>query len=273
MTTLSLGPISGCIVTRQAPRVAVPERRASDWIDVRCLEEQRAGVSELSAEQRTLVSEAWLRVALRLHRGVIDGSRLTLELMSVGAPTRLLDRAEAHSSELTEVAAQAFAVASVHAGTELAPGGLELTDALRVDPVALVAGVFCEGFLGGEIVLHVHELWWEADPRPEIRSVLAVIQVAARNQLALARDVVAWLLQGPASAAAPGGNVTLRGLAPSEVRWDGLPLLPPGASDPRLAQRALLTPDKLEGLKTDWLRRALNAAGSAEFTSKPEATA
>lgn len=70
-----------------------------------------------------------------------------------------------------------------------------------------------------------------------------------------------------------GGNVTLRGLAPSEVRWDGLPLLPPGASDPRLAQRALLTPDKLEGLKTDWLRRALNAAGSAEFTSKPEATA
>ncbi len=228
-----------------APAVAEAERRSSDWVNGQILESQQVGVLALpDSTQRQHVADGWLRVGLRLHRGVVDGSRLTLELMAVGAPAELLDRAEACCSELTDVAAIAFAVASAYAGTALAPGGLSASEPLRVDPAALVLGLFHEGFFGGEIALRVHGAWREADLRPEIAQALQPIFIAARNSTELARGAVEWLLSGAGATAI----AELERARPQQLSFEGLPLLSPGASDPHLQRRGLLAPEWLATL-------------------------
>lgn len=235
-----------------APRLAILEPRESDWVDLDILRSQQAGLDDLpDASQRELVSAGWIALGSRIHRAVVDASRFTLELMAVGAPPELLERAEACGSELTEVAAVALAVASAYSGARLAPGGLEAPEPLRVEPSALAAGIFHQEFFGGEVALSVHDMWRKADLRPEIARAAALIGDAARNQCELARDSLCWLLRGPGASAIP----VLDAAMITEISWDGLALLPCVDGDlerasarGELESRGLLAPAQLAEL-------------------------
>ncbi|MCA9644382.1 MAG: hypothetical protein KC492_27000 [Myxococcales bacterium] len=257
MNSLSVGPIGGHL---GAPRLAPAESRASDWIDSRVLAEQRRGVEFVSGAVRRKVGDAWLTLALRVHRGVVDGSRMTLELMAVGAPAEILDRSEASCAELTDVSAMAFGVASAYLEGPRSPGGLEEPQSLRVEPAGLAAGIFCEDFFGGEVALGVHQALRRTTLEPEIAPIVEAICSAARNRLELARAALLWLLGGPAS----GAIKTLEDVSPAQITWEGFaPFTAPesldnvDARDPALERRGLLSLEALEELGARYLEQAL----------------
>ena len=244
MTSLSVGPVGGYF---GAPALAPAEHgaagdAASDWIDLATQAAQSVGLEGLELEARRQIGDAWLDVALRLHRGGVDGSRRTLELMAVGAPAAILDQSEACAAEVTDVSALAFGIASAYLGAPRSPGGLEAPEPLRVDPVGLAAAIFCEDFFGGEVALGVHQALRTSSPRPEIRPTLEAMYTAARNRKALARAALSWLLSGPAS----GAMAALDEAFPAKISWEGFAKSKPGASDPALNSRGLIAPEWLQ---------------------------
>src|SRR5207248_1646672 len=78
--------------------------------------------STLSLDDREELARSWLVEARAEHASIAAFSALSLDLMAVGAPPRLLERA--HRAALDEIvhARVCFALASAYAGEELAPG-------------------------------------------------------------------------------------------------------------------------------------------------------
>lgn len=81
-------------------------------------------VSSLSPAARTALADAWIENARSEHASVPAFSRLSLTLMSLGAPARLVEGA--HRAALEEIghARLAFALAGAYAGEPVAPGAL-----------------------------------------------------------------------------------------------------------------------------------------------------
>ena len=97
-------------------------------------------VSSLSPAARTALAETWIENARAEHASVPAFSRLSLTLMSLGAPARLVEGA--HRAALEEIghARLAFALAGAYAGEAVAPGALP---ELRGSP-AVTAGSLSE---------------------------------------------------------------------------------------------------------------------------------
>lgn len=81
-------------------------------------------VSSLSPAARAALAETWIESARSEHASVPAFSRLSLTLMALGAPARLVE--SAHRAALEEIghARLAFALAGAYAGETVAPGPL-----------------------------------------------------------------------------------------------------------------------------------------------------
>jgi len=175
---------------RLAPSIA-----RSDWYG----ELPAALARELEPTLRAEIARAWTEQALMEHASVAAFARFSLQLLSLGAPPRLLlDAAQAMADEVQHAQA-CFALARRYTDAEIGPGRLPIEGALeQQDLRAVVLGTIAEGCIG-ETVAALEAA--EALAHCEDGAACAVLERIAAEETRhaqLAWQFVAWALQaGP----------------------------------------------------------------------------
>jgi hypothetical protein len=184
--------VPGRVLRVRGKVVAAPLTAAEGW--------QRPGprpdLSGLSPEGRRALAAAWTHGARGEHASVPAFSRLSLTLMSLGAPARLVERAHEAALEEIEHARLSFALASAYAETPIAPGPItELRRAPAVTAMS-VAELAEESLIDGCLMEGVSAAAAAASLAcardPAVRDTLAVIAREEASHVALAWDVVGW---------------------------------------------------------------------------------
>jgi hypothetical protein len=161
-------------------------------------------VSSLSNAARAVLAEKWIESARSEHASVPAFSRLSLTLMSLGAPARLVEGA--HRAALEEIghARLAFALAGAYAGESVAPGALP---ELRTSPAvtagslselaieSLTDGCLNEGFAAAAATVASARACDGA-----VRDAWAAIARDESSHADLAWEVVSWCLEQGAPA-------------------------------------------------------------------------
>jgi hypothetical protein len=187
-----VGEISGRALRVRGRLVAAPVAGTDGW--------QRPGlrpdVSTLSAEGRRALAVAWTETARAEHASVPAFSRLSLTLVALGAPARLVERAHVAALEEIEHARLSFALAAGYAGEQVAPGPLaELHGAPAVTArslaelaeESLVDGCLIEGVAAAAAAASL------AGARdPAVRAALSIIARDEASHVALAWEIVGW---------------------------------------------------------------------------------
>jgi hypothetical protein len=193
--------VSGCGVGRPYleagnVRTAQAVRTTSTWNNNATL---LPDLSDLSANERAVLAEAWTRDGLLEHASIASFGRFALELLAVGAPATLIELA--HQAALDEVrhARIAFEMASAYGGTDIAPGAfpfgsgkgnIEVSQNLAdVAARAVVEGCFGEtlaSMVAAEQAIHATD--------PAVRQALEGIAEDEGRHAELAWRTVAWAL-------------------------------------------------------------------------------
>ncbi len=184
---------------RGRPRTA-PTRRDDAWVDA---PDALPDVSRLSADERARAAARWTRDAREEHASVAAFSRLSLDLLALGAGASLVERA--HRAALDEVrhARLGFALASAYAGSPVGPdawpdalvgtGAESARETLRrVAVESLVDGAYGEG-------LAALRAEGERADDPAVAAVLDVIAGDEAAHAALGWDVLAFCVGRDAS--------------------------------------------------------------------------
>src|ERR1043165_174718 len=87
----------------------------------------------MSEEKRQQLSELWLDSALSEHAAIASFSRFSLQLLAVGAPPELVQRAQLSAIQEIRHAQLAFSLASVYAGHPISPSHYE-SHILSINP-------------------------------------------------------------------------------------------------------------------------------------------
>jgi len=186
--------ISGRALRVNGKVVTAPLGRSQDWSGG-----HQPELSGLSSAARAALALHWHQTALAEHASVPAFSRLSLTLMALGAPGRLVDAAHRAAREEIQHARIAFSLASAYGGTEVAPGPLtELANAPAITATSLRAlaaeslidGCLMEGF--GAAVIEAGRV--RTADRP-LRAVLAAIAREEASHAQLAWDIVGWCIE------------------------------------------------------------------------------
>src|SRR5205814_887725 len=86
--------------------------------------------SELSVCDRAALGARYLEIALMEHASIAAFARFSLELLSLGAPSSLVERASTAMADEIRHARDAFALAGGYLGHPVGPGPLDTADAL-----------------------------------------------------------------------------------------------------------------------------------------------
>ncbi len=184
--------------------------------------DDRPDLAGLSDEERASLADAWQEQALLEHASVAAFSRLVLDLLALGAPAELVDRAAAATRDEIRHAARCFALASAYAGREIGPGPLPIPPRRgRRTLVRLAVESWREGCVGETLSVGVAAAQLAGATDPVVREVLAGIVRDESEHAALAWDLVAW-------ARAAGGGAVARALR----RETGAPVVPPAPPRP-----------------------------------------
>jgi hypothetical protein len=152
---------------------------------------------DLTSEQRASLAAAWTRDGLFEHASIASFGRFALELLAVGAPSDLLERA--HRAAIDEVhhARLCLALASAYAGATVAPASFPFDGRVEVDSslASVAARAAREGCIGETLaaVQAAEQLARAEDPA--VRAVLAVIAEDEARHAELAWRTVAWAVR------------------------------------------------------------------------------
>lgn len=169
-----------------------PLRRGSGW---------RTGPSPctegLSERTRRALSDAWVKDGLFEHASVATFARFAMQLLAVGAPSRLLHETLAAGRDEIRHAELCFALASAYAGEPLEPDRFPIEDDVRVntDLVAIVQETIVEGCIGETLAaLQAAEQARRASDPAVVASLESTVDDETRHA-ELAWRVVAWALE------------------------------------------------------------------------------
>ena len=187
-----VGTVSGRALRVRGKPVAAPLAGTDGW--------QRPGLgpdmSTLSPEGRRALAAAWTETARAEHASVPAFSRLSLTLVALGAPARLVERAHVAALEEIEHARLSFALAAAYAGELVAPGPLaELHGAPAVTArsltelaeESLVDGCLIEGVAAAAAAASLR-----AARDPAVREALTIIARDEASHVVLAWEIVGW---------------------------------------------------------------------------------
>jgi len=153
-------------------------------------------VGALSPDARAACTAGWTDAARGEHASVPAFSRLSLTLMAMGAPSRLVEGAHCAALDEIEHTRLAFGLAAVYAGAEVAPGALdELMTAPAVTAESLpdlAEESLVDGCLLEEIAAEAARAAAARATDPVVRAALATIARDEATHAELAWDVVAW---------------------------------------------------------------------------------
>ncbi len=175
-------------------------RPSSEWLATSNAQPSTKG---LSGSLRTWLAERWLADALDEHAAVAAFARLSLALLSVGAPPSLVEAAQHASLDEIRHAELCFSVARSYSDSPTGPDSLlgalspiELRSLEQIAVACLRDGCLGEGFaaaLAGRACERARD--------PEVRAVHAELARDEAMHAELAWRIVAWCLnQGGVSA-------------------------------------------------------------------------
>jgi hypothetical protein len=163
----------------------------SDWLDI-CLDPDLSG---LAPGERESLADAWTRVALMEHASIAAFARFTLELLAFGAPAALVQSSSQAMRDEIEHARQAFALASVYAGTPRGPGTLDVGGSLScVELHASALNAFVEGCVGETVAALEAREASELATDPAVRRLLSRVADEEARHALLAFEFVKWAL-------------------------------------------------------------------------------
>jgi hypothetical protein len=171
--------------------VALPISRR-DWAELEPQLREYAVSAELSAR----LADEWTRIALMEHASIAAFARFALQLLSLGAPAELVERATSAMADETRHAKACFAVASSYARTTLGPGPLSIEQSLADSALdAIVINTIREGCIGETLAAIQAREAAEHATDPVIRELLQRISEDESRHAELAWRFVKWALE------------------------------------------------------------------------------
>jgi len=163
--------------------------RGSGWVG-----SAEVCIDGLSAEKRAFRARAWAESGLFEHASVASFARFSLELLSVGAPSALVEAANRAALDEIEHARICFALASAYAGEETAPGTFPLRARGDVAStlVQLATRTVEEGCIGETLAAMIAAEQAERADDPSVREALGRIACDEAAHAELAWKTVAW---------------------------------------------------------------------------------
>jgi hypothetical protein len=154
-------------------------------------------VSDLSPKTRRALADAWAKDGLFEHASIATFARFAIQLLSVGAPARLLNETLAAGRDEIRHAELCFALASAYAGEPLEADCFPIGDQLHVDRALpdIVMETVIEGCIGETLAAMQAAAQLELATDPAVVAALeATIEDESRHA-ELAWRVVAWAIQ------------------------------------------------------------------------------
>jgi len=151
----------------------------------------------LSPKTRRALTDAWVKDGLFEHASVATFARFAMQLLAVGAPSRLLHETLAAGRDEIRHAELCFALASAYAGEPLEPDRFPIDDDVRVntDLVAIVEETIVEGCIGETLAaLQAAEQARRASDPAVVASLVSTVEDETRHA-ELAWRVAAWALE------------------------------------------------------------------------------
>lgn len=154
-------------------------------------------VDDLTPIVRAHLTDRWLADAAAEHASVAAFARIALQLLALGAPPHLVERA--HRAALDEIrhARLCYTLASAYAGRALTPDAFPLPPAL--DMQVTFAELACESFRNGcigEAVAAAEAAWGAAHAtEPVVADVLRTITADESRHAELSWEMLAFALE------------------------------------------------------------------------------
>jgi hypothetical protein len=193
----------------------------SEWI-----EDASPETADLDDITRAALAQAWLDDARKEHASIAAFTRLSAQLLAVGAPPSLLE--EAHRAALDEIqhAQMCFTLASMYGGRWNGPGAMpmEVMRGLTADRATIAREALIEGCLGEGMAAVVADVMLGATTDESVKSVWESITRDERHHAEFAWELVRWCID-------TGDRAVTEALASALgdfVLTIELPPLPPG---------------------------------------------
>ena len=190
----------GCAIGRpflvEGEQRLAPIAARADWSELSHL----PLLHRLDAMLAARVAERWIRVALMEHASIAAFARFTLQLLSLGAPAELIERATSAMADETKHAKACFAVATSYAAAPVGPGRLAVESSLdEMSLEQIVLNTIREGCIGETVAAIEAREAAEHTADPALRALLLTISEDETRHAELAFRFVQWALtQGDA---------------------------------------------------------------------------
>ena len=164
--------------------------------DIRIEPGRVADIPGLDAETRSVLAAWWAHVAQMEHASVASFARVTLELMSLGAPPELLRGVQSAASDEIEHAQIAFEQASRFAGVTMGPAPMDTAGVRpRVGAKAVLHGLITEACVGETVGVAEARAAKAGCTDDALKAVFTSIIDDESRHAALAWRTLAWLLE------------------------------------------------------------------------------
>ncbi|MEO8902061.1 MAG: hypothetical protein ABI488_09345 [Polyangiaceae bacterium] len=171
-------------------RVA-PSTRRADWSELALLPRLDTIDAQLAAE----LTQEWTRVALMEHASIAAFARFSLQLLSLGAPAELIERATSAMADETKHAKACFAVASSYAAKPVGPGLLAIDNSLNETSLQeTVLNTIREGCIGETVAAVEAREAAEHAQDPTLKQLLSTISEDETQHAELAFRFLKWAL-------------------------------------------------------------------------------
>ena len=174
----------------EAPRMAAIEMRA-DWLDATLSPD----TSRLSPLERAELAAHWARLGQMEHASIAAFARFNLQLLSLGAPSELVEACNRALADETAHARACFALASAYGGTALGPARLDIEHCFEDNSLLAIAKlVLREGCLGETVASLEALAAAEAASDPAVKRALTRIASDELEHAELAFKFLRWAL-------------------------------------------------------------------------------
>jgi len=165
--------------------------RRDDWANF----PHRLPLQPASATLSAYLVEQWTRLALLEHASIAAFARFSLQLLSLGAPSDLIERTTEAMADETQHAQACFAIASQYAGQPVGPGRLAIEHSLDDHTLReIVVNTIREGCVGETVAAIEAREAAEYVTDPALRALLLRISEDETRHAELAFRFVQWAL-------------------------------------------------------------------------------
>lgn len=177
------------VVDGAARRAPVASTRA--WIHAGATPD----CTRLDARTRDALASHWTDEALTEHASIASFSRFMMELLGLGAPLELVERAERALADEIVHARASFELASAYRGAPVGPGALEVDRSLgAVDRRSVALAIAREGCIAETVSALIVAEARDAAIDPVVKAALTSIAAEEAEHVALAWRTLGWIL-------------------------------------------------------------------------------